>query len=552
MTNPVLNRELKTILRSSKTLYILTAYQISLFLLVVAVWPDEGVYSFAESASQSILTIIAMGQLLLVSLFAPTFTATAIVWEKENQSFDLLFFTLLRPHSIVMGKLIASLAGVLLLVFSALPVSSVCFFLGGVSMLTLVHVYAVLCAAAVFFGIVGLMISSVAQSSHSALVWSYVVVLFFSIGVVIPYYVLEEWTIAKPVLLQIKALSPFASMMSVVQPQIWLSAGERVVSWDAWLYFPALAGAGTVLAVLFLLFQISRPPSVKARSRDVLVSGAKQVIKRKLKFPFYLIDPMKRKRQIGRLVNCIFEKERRSRMFGNLTYIVRGMYACLIISLALTILSCSHLGVRHLDFLVVIAMAFQLGIVILVVPALSAGSVTQEIESNNLEMLKMTPLSAWTIVSGKIQYAALMLIFLLISCAPIWFMLGYVEALSGNLLPAAAILAATVAFSISCGTACSTFSRRTSTATAVTYSIVLFVSVVTLLPIFLGDVLHRSVRTAVLSINPFVASVQAVASGMFRDMPELWQNNLKFLLVSTVIFLIAATLRMRRLMGQEK
>ena len=45
---------------------MLTIYMIALCLLVLAVWPKEGVYSFAEGASQSILTIIAMGQLLLI------------------------------------------------------------------------------------------------------------------------------------------------------------------------------------------------------------------------------------------------------------------------------------------------------------------------------------------------------------------------------------------------------------------------------------------------------------------------------------------------------
>lgn len=552
MTNPILARELKTILRSSKTFCLVTVYMAVLCLLVLAVWPKEGVYSFAEGASQSILTIVAMGQLLLVALFTPAFTSTAIVYEKENNSFDLLFATLLPPHAIVTGKLAASLAGTMLIVFSALPVSAVCFFLGGVGLRELVQVYVVLCATAAFFGIVGLMVSSFARSSHSALIWSYVIILSLSIGVMIPYYILSEWTAAKPVLIRVRSLSPFASMLSVVQPQVWLRAGERLTMGAEWRHFLVLACVGTVLAVIVLLLKVSRPPVPKPRSRDVLVSGAKEVIKRKLKFPFYLIDPMRRKRNIGRIINCIFEKERRSRMFGNLTYIIRGMYACLIVSLGLTILSCSHLGVRQLDFLVLIAMAFQLGIVVLVVPSLSAGSVTQEIETGNLDMLRMTPLRPWTIISGKIQYAVVMLIFLLISCAPIWFMLGYIEALSVNLLPAAAILVATVLFSISCGITCSAFSKRTSTATAVTYGIVLFVSVITLLPVFLGEVIHRSTRTFILSMNPFVASVQLVASSLFKDMPEIWRTNLKFLLMFTVVFLLASTLRMGQIMRQER
>ncbi len=88
---------MKSILRSTKTFCLVTIYMATLCLLVLAVWPKEGIYSFAEGASQSILTIVAMGQLILVTLFTPAFTATAIVYEKENQSFDMLFATLLPP-----------------------------------------------------------------------------------------------------------------------------------------------------------------------------------------------------------------------------------------------------------------------------------------------------------------------------------------------------------------------------------------------------------------------------------------------------------------------
>jgi ABC-type transport system involved in multi-copper enzyme maturation permease subunit len=376
--------------------------------------------------------------------------------------------------------------------------------------------------------------------------------LIFSVGVMIPYYVLEEWQTAKPVLVRLKSLSPFASMLSVVQPQRWLASGERFAGVGTWAYTLILAVAGSGFCSLFLLFKIRKPPSVKPRERVVLVSGAVETIKRKLKFPFYLIDPMRRKRQISRLVNCIFEKERRTHLLGGATYIVRTMYVSLIVSICLVGLSVSEIGIQHLDYLVAVAMAFQLGMVILVVPSLTAGSITSEIETRNLDMLRMTPLRPWTVISGKIQYALIMLVLLLLSMVPIWYMLSHLGAVNTNLIPAAAILGATVLFAVSTGIACSAFSRRTSAATAVTYGIVLAVSVGTLLPAFLGDAFQARARNVILSMNPLAASVQVMAYSMFKDLPELWRDNLKFLIGISLAFLVAATIRMRVLMKQER
>jgi hypothetical protein len=60
------------------------------------------------------------------------------------------------------------------------------------------------------------------------------------------------------------------------------------------------------------------------------------------------------------------------------------------------------------------------------------------------------------------------------------------------------------------------------------------------------------VKATILSMNPLAASVQIMADSMFRDLPALWENNLKFLIGVSVVFLVAATIRMRRLMKQEK
>ena len=55
-------------------------------------------------------------------LYAPAFAATAITDEKEHNTYDLLFATLLRPRDIVAGKLCSSIIVLLLFVLLSLPV----------------------------------------------------------------------------------------------------------------------------------------------------------------------------------------------------------------------------------------------------------------------------------------------------------------------------------------------------------------------------------------------------------------------------------------------
>ena len=53
-------------------------------------------------------------------------------------------------------------------------------------------------------------------------------------------------------------------------------------------------------------------------------------------------------------------------------------------------------------------------------------------------------------------------------------------------------------------------------------------------------------------MNPFVSSVQLVASGLFQDLPDLWKTTLQFLVVCAFVFLVAANVRVGKLMGQER
>ena len=72
---------------------------------------------------------------------APSFAAGAITGEKDDKSYEMLLASPLRPGAIVLGKLLASLCHLAILIFCSLPIVMLCLPLGGVSLYEVLAVY---------------------------------------------------------------------------------------------------------------------------------------------------------------------------------------------------------------------------------------------------------------------------------------------------------------------------------------------------------------------------------------------------------------------------
>lgn len=86
---------------------------------------------FAEVAS-NVFVALALVQLALVCVVAPALAAGAVSGERERQTLDVLLVSCVSTFGIVWGKLVASVAFVLLLILSALPLFATVFLFGGV------------------------------------------------------------------------------------------------------------------------------------------------------------------------------------------------------------------------------------------------------------------------------------------------------------------------------------------------------------------------------------------------------------------------------------
>jgi ABC-type transport system involved in multi-copper enzyme maturation permease subunit len=193
--NPVLAREVKDRLRGRRAWITLTAFLVVLSLICFLVYDSNtatgGVTGdpFAApsptqfaSAGRAVFEWVLFFMLLLVLFLVPGLTSGAIAGERERQTLVPLQVTMLRPWQIVAGKLAASFAFLALLVVATLPIVSVAYLIGGVSIGTVLRGVAVVLFTGLVLACLTLLCSAVFRRVQAATVAAYGMVLLLSIG----------------------------------------------------------------------------------------------------------------------------------------------------------------------------------------------------------------------------------------------------------------------------------------------------------------------------------------------------------------------------------
>lgn len=171
LQNPVTVKELRSRMRGRRAFVVLTIYLlltsgfISLVYLAYAAAANNPFGPDPRQAGKTIFGTVVGLQALMVLFLGPSFTAGAISGEKERQTYNLLRTTLLPARSLVTGKLVSALSYVFLLILAAVPVQSIAFLLGGVSLTELVVAELLIMVSAVAFAMLGLFFSSVMRST---------------------------------------------------------------------------------------------------------------------------------------------------------------------------------------------------------------------------------------------------------------------------------------------------------------------------------------------------------------------------------------------------
>lgn len=544
MSNPILQRELISTLRSPRATWALGVAVALMVSLVLLLWPSGGMYSLGEQASHTLLNSASLGGLLIALLIAPSFTATSLTMEKENKSYDLLTHTLLRAPEIAWGKVVSAQFFLLMIVLATLPVLASTLLLGGTGPKQLALIVAVIVAATVTTGLIGFMVSAWSRESFTALVITYAVTLAWTTLPLLPPLLMRE--MVKDMMVgdvsffgALNYSSPLAAMIGLVEPDIFARMALPVSPKLALpIYFITCAGVSFGAWFLGTVRIVAGSHIHERRSRV----GKK----RRSQFPFVLIDPDRRKGLIGNWSNPVLSKELRSRTFSQAPWVIRGMYATFTVSLVLVGLMLrdgmtDSGGGMHLDVLKLAMISFQVLVVILLVPALLAGAVTQEVEQKQFDLLRQTLLKPHTFLLGKVISAWLLILLLLVASAPMWCMMAYLENFQWmGTLVSLAVVGSTLILASAVSLTTTTMARTTAISTAAAYAVVALIAFGTLVPLLMGGSLSPQWRTAVLSWNPFAAGVQVVSIEFLRDEAMLWKSFIsQSLTAGLACFLIA-------------
>ncbi len=373
LENPVLQRELLVNLRMRRGFLLLFGYVALLGALVYYAWPQQqslDLTATPEEAKQ-LVKLFFLGQFVLISLMAPSFAAGTIAGEKERKTYEMLLASPMRPLAIVLGKMLASLSHLAVLVVSSLPIVMLCLLLGGTHFSELVATYVGMAAAVITFGMISLACSSFFGRTVAAVVVSY--------SLILPL-----------VLLSVLFYQAFEPMPRV---RLFVLAG----------FMPAGCAAITAALAGTISRRLMHPPDVGAEAQDVVDLEEEQrdavgMVIRSDQFPDNLFAPPKRNDLMADGVNPVYDKEMRSELFGHGTLMLR-LVIQMSMGLALVVMAvCLYVYAERAAWYTSYVVLFNM----LVGPVFAAGAVANERERQTLELLLTTALSPWQILAGKL------------------------------------------------------------------------------------------------------------------------------------------------------
>ena len=188
--NPVLRREMVERMRGGRTFLILTLY---LGLLSVVLFFSYQVGRENDDPTQAallgrgIFEYLLFFMLLLVLFIAPGTAASAIAGERERQTLVPLQVTLLSPQRIILGKIYAAVAFLLLLVVATLPLLSVSYLIGGVTIGEVLGGVGTVLFVGLAVGCLSAAVSTFTRRVQGATVLSYGIVLVLLLGTLAAY-----------------------------------------------------------------------------------------------------------------------------------------------------------------------------------------------------------------------------------------------------------------------------------------------------------------------------------------------------------------------------
>ena len=421
----IVKRELISSLRRIRTVLLAIALFGASATLILLKWPVGSLPATAlAEVTQSIVGSLSIVMFLGCIFCVPGLAAATIVSEREQDTLDQLYLTLVRPSGVIAAKALNTAGVFLLLAFATLPAFATVMFGIGMDWQQLIYLFVFLFTCALSCAMIGVVCSTFFRRTFLAVVASYLVTTLLMFGG--PSYVFR--------FMRVLIVGQFSSIFRIWDPrylqQSWTSVLSPVgtlisiQSGVVWQFLLAILVQAVFCTICFFVAArlLRRQTAPRIISSEKTIDDPRILRERRKQFPFYLIDPLRRKPLIEDGRNPMFIREMRWGLFNRGTVLVRIFYCVFAVSLLGSIFVASEFTKQN-NQTVAAWYGIQMALLVFLSSVLAANTFAKEYELGNMDMLRTTLLSPGAIVMGKAAAGFLslapILLAMTISCVPV-------------------------------------------------------------------------------------------------------------------------------------
>jgi len=257
LIGPIFSRELVTAPRRPQHFVYRGVYGLALFVLMytafLVFYGTQTSFTIGDLAKfgSILFLILAPLQLALLTFLAALRAASAVALEKDKKTILLLLMTRLSNHELVLGKLLASLLDVFVMLATALPIFMLLTLFGGVSPAQVVRVFAVTLATILAAGSLGSTVALARDKTFQSLAMTALILVIWVAG-------FEALALAGsgPLATFAAAASPVRAILSAAHP-----FRDTLGLWaiDTWFVLVALAASALLNALAIARLRVWNP-----------------------------------------------------------------------------------------------------------------------------------------------------------------------------------------------------------------------------------------------------------------------------------------------------
>ncbi|MBN1590912.1 MAG: ABC transporter permease subunit, partial [Pirellulales bacterium] len=267
LVGPIFTRELTIAPRRARVYVGRAVYVGSLLGLMIIAWlmltGTQVVRDVGDLArfGNIMFQILAPLQLVVGVFFSAMLAASAVSQEKDRRTLVLLLLTNLSNSELVLGKLLASLLGVLVLLAAAVPLFMVSVLLGGVSFFQVGQMYAVTLASVLVCGSLGSTVALWREKAFQALSVTVMAIMLWVVfweAVVHGLFGGQWWGLSCEA--WAAGMSPWRAILQTIVPLARPEPALGVLGYPVYVYLlVAVGGAVLINGVAIALVRVWNP-----------------------------------------------------------------------------------------------------------------------------------------------------------------------------------------------------------------------------------------------------------------------------------------------------